>query len=257
MRTWRFFCGAALVLLLGVGVLRATTWAPQTVKCPICGTPNKFVEIMSYGSYIYRWPSKFQYVFWPRTESASMYSCSSCRLTCFMWDFRSIPEDKREAIRKKLEGVTFDKKYADYRRIPMSQKLTVAEKVYSLLDKDDRFWCDFHRIKGYHLVKEKKPKEAADARKKSLALAEKLLKDKKLAGQKKELLLISGAMRHCIDDNKGALRDFNEALKLTYKNDKIKKENAEGLDKYLTGLLKEYIARIESGRKAIPTKPAE
>jgi len=231
------------------GKSSATTWAPTKVVCPICKTTNTFYAIASYGTYIYRWPSKFQYIFWPYTDKHVLYSCKKCRLTCFMSDFRRIPEEKREAIRKSLEGVKLDKEYDSYTKIPMSQRLRIAERVYGAVVRDDAFWCRFYRILGYHLDREKRPKEAAGARKKALSFAEKMLKREELAGIRKELLLIRGAMRHFLKDNKGALADFRAAAKLKFENKKIGEKRSANVDRYLSALLKEYIERIEKGAR--------
>src|SRR5262245_56434861 len=62
----------------------ATTWAPKEVNCPLCQTKNTFKEPMSWGSYIYSWPEKFQYIFWPLTDKPVLYCCKKCHLTAFM-----------------------------------------------------------------------------------------------------------------------------------------------------------------------------
>lgn len=99
---------------------------------------------------------------------------------------------------------------------------------------------------GYHFEKENKQAEAKAARKKALALAEKMLGQKENVGIRKELLVISGAMRHLLKDDKGALANFEEARKLNYENKKMKGEDSEGLDTYLGDLAKEHIGKIRN-----------
>jgi hypothetical protein len=235
---------------------RATTWADAEVTCPVCGEKNTFREIRSYGTYVYRWPSKFQYVFWPLIDGNSVYSCRKCRLTCLMWDFREVPAGKHEAVRKALEGIRFEgveieghhERYTD---IPVVARIEAAEKVYEVLGQDDEGRCRFHRVMGYHREEAGDLAGASAARGKALDLARRMLDLKENAGVRKELLVISGAMKHHLGDDTGALADFREAGKLTYSKNAMPKKNAEGLDKYLGELLEEYAKMIEEGAKAL------
>ncbi|HEU4386900.1 MAG TPA: hypothetical protein VFV34_03820 [Blastocatellia bacterium] len=241
----------SLVLLISLAVpppSGATTWAPKEVVCPNCKTTNTFQAIMSYGSYIYSWPSKFQYIFWPLIDSPVLYCCKKCRLTAFMWDFEQLPKDKFPAIQKQLNTAKLDGSFDVYTKIPMSARLLIAEKVYSELSKDDDFWCRFYRVLGYHLETEKKEAEAAEARKKALRLAEKMAGLQENAGSLKELLLISGAMRHFLNDDAGALRDFKQAQGLKFQ-DPSDAKRSENVDAYLAQLLAEYIQTIQTTQK--------
>ncbi len=240
----------ACVLVAAPASVFATTWAEEDVVCPVCGATNTFQAIMSYGSYIYQWPSKFEYIFWPTTESQFLYSCGGCRFTCYMWDFAEIPADKKDALVAALKDTTFAGDYASYAEIPASERFPVAEKVYGVLGRDDRFWCDFYRIEAYQLNAEGKSAEAAAAREKALALAEKLLGWEENVGAAKELLLISGAMRHLLNDDAGALRDFEKAQTLTFRNKELDAEQEKNVDEYLTALLTEYVDKVKNPDEA-------
>ena len=87
-----------------------------------------------------------------------------------------------------------------------------------MLGRDEEFWGHFYRVLGYHFEAEKKQAEADAARRKALGIAEKMLADGRREDARKELLLVSGAMRHFLRDDPGALKDFREALKLKYRN---------------------------------------
>jgi uncharacterized protein (DUF2225 family) len=127
-------------------VVRATTWAPKEVVCPICKTRNVFKTVASAGGYIYNWPSKYQYIFWPATDRAVVYCCRKCRLSAFMWDFERIPDGKLDDVRRALEGARIEGTYDDYLKIPMSERLQIAEKVYAALERDERSWCEFRYL---------------------------------------------------------------------------------------------------------------
>jgi len=236
-------------LLIGLGLAsqaRATTWGDKDIVCPICETTNKFKVVMSYGTYIYQWPSKYQYIFWPLTDSPVLYSCKKCHLTAFMWDYEQISKERLPAVQAALRGVTLSGSEREYTKIPMSQRLQIAEKVYSVLERDDSFWCQFYRVLGYHLEEEKQQSAADEARTKALGIAEKMIANEGKAGTLKELLLISGAMRHFLKDDAGALKDFKRAQELKYENSKIEQKASDNIDAYLTALLADYIERIHN-----------
>ncbi|HYO64237.1 MAG TPA: DUF2225 domain-containing protein [Pyrinomonadaceae bacterium] len=240
----------------------AITWSPAEFECPVCKTKNTFLVWNSYGSYIYSWPSKFELIFWPYTDDPTVYSCKQCRLSAFMGDFEKTPKEKHDAIRKALEGVTLkprapsadDALYGEavYLRVPVTERLLAAQKVYEVLGRDDDFWGHFQRVLGYHFEQEKKPKEADEARRRALAIAERMLADPARSGKRKELLYVTGAMRHFLKDDARALKDFQEALRLRYEDKALKAEQNDNYNKYLDGLLGEYVKKLQTN--AAPPK---
>jgi hypothetical protein len=225
---------SALALLYAI-TASGTTWVDVEVKCPVCGTTNLFQVPASYGSYVYQEPSKFQYVFWPATTTKFLYTCKHCHLTAYMGDFEAIPEDKIPALVKLLE-------LTPYYDIPMTERLPIAEKVYRLLGRDDRFWCEFRRIEGFHLEAASRADEARRARKQALALAEKLLEEP--SPTRKETLVIVAAMRRITGDKAGAETALREAETLTYESPELGPESSAGLNRYLDDL----ISSFRSGR---------
>ena len=67
---------AALFLSLSISA-HAITWFPKEFTCPIDGQKNTFMVVGSYGSYIYSYPSKYQWLFFPRTDSPTFYLCKN------------------------------------------------------------------------------------------------------------------------------------------------------------------------------------
>ena len=227
----------------------ATTWAPAEIVCPICKHKNTFMQIMSFGGYIYHWPEKFQYIYWPLTASQVLYSCQNCHYTAFMFDFASTKPEKLALIKEMLAKESFTGKYEKYTDIPMSQRVAIAEKVYQIIGEDDDWWCRFERTKGFHFAAEKKETEATEARKKALALAEKMLQSKSKDPSEKELYLIMGGMKYFLKDREGAIKDLEHGLTLKYTAPNLEKEKAEGFDQYLSGVFKEFLTAIRNGEK--------
>jgi uncharacterized protein (DUF2225 family) len=249
MRTKMGWLTLALFLVT-TGALVATTWAPTDVQCPVCHTKNSFNSIMSYGTYIYGWPSKFQNIFWPATDGSSLYTCKHCYFTTFMWDFDKLPTAKVGEVQRVLQSVTLEAKNEQYTSIPMSKRLAIAEKVYSVLDKDDHFWSWFYRVEGYHFAREKKPDMARAARAKALEYARKLLDDRANSGKRKELLLTTGAMHHFLGDDAAAQNDFQDALKAGFEDSKLTPEQNKNAGANLDALLKEYLEQLR--KKTVP-----
>jgi len=218
----------------------ATTWSPSKHKCPICSKTNTYYEIMSYGGYIYQWPTKFQYVFWPLIDQESVYCCPDCHFATYMWDFDSIPNEKKDTIELFLKTVKLDKKYKDYRSIPMTTRLLIAENVYNILGRDDEFWCKFYRVLGYHFDVENKKSQAQSSRFKALELAKTMVNDTARIDQKKENLFIVAAMYNYTSQKDSALKYLDYTINLKYANKNMKEENATGLDEYLTDLIVQY-----------------
>ena len=228
----------------------ATTWAPHEVVCPVCKHKNTFMTPMSFGNYIYHWPSKFQYIYWPLTDSPVLYSCSKCHYSAFMFDFDDLKPDKLAQVKKMLAETPFEGTYAKYTDIPMSKRLAIAEKVYEIIGQDDELWCRFQRVKGYHLAGESKDAEAAVARKKALALAEKILQEKQKSPSEKELFLITGGMKYFLDNRDGAMKDLEHALSLKFQNAELGAEKSTNFDNYLSDVVKQFIASIKDEEKA-------
>ena len=227
------------LLTLPVGV-HATTWFPKEHTCPICTHKSEYQEIGSYGSYIYHWPSKYQYVFWPLTDEPSIYCCQKCHFTTYMWDFDNIPENKIAPLKEYLATVKIDKEYEKYYDIPMITRLEIAENVYKILERDKEFWCQFYRVLGYHCNGEKNAVKAKAVRIKALNIAEEMLSDALYKGQEKEIFLIIAAMHHFTGEKDSALIYLDKASLFTYQNDKGEQSDVKGVDEYLTELIMQY-----------------
>ena len=234
------------------------TWFPEVIECPVCKTKNVFLQVGSYGNYIYHYPTKYQLIFWPFTDSPSWYSCKKCRYTSFMGSFSTPPADKLDDLRKVLAAVSLPeqkdmsekdaREHPPYLALPVSARMLVAEKVQRTLgETDEEFWSHFYRVLGYHFAEEQKSGEADEAREKALAITEKMLADKKNDGQRKELLYVAGAMKHFLSDDEAAKKLLMAASTLTFSNKQLDDEQNKNYDEYLSTLIKEYLDMLNKG----------
>jgi hypothetical protein len=121
-------------------------------------------------------------------------------------------------------------------------RLPIAERVYKILGRDDRFWCEFRRVQGYHLEAASRADEARAARLKALEIAEKLLRERSTT-TRKETLVIAATMRQITGDAAGAKRDLEEAKTLVFDSKELGAESSEGLNGYLDTLIEELLKR--------------
>lgn len=231
-------------MLLLTSFMSATTWYPSEQKCPLCQKKAVYQAIGSYGSYIYQWETKYQYVYWPLTDQYSVYSCPHCFYSVFMSDFDSIPDDRKEAVQLMLDQSKPEGKYKEYSEIPVCNRMEIAEKVYKILGRDAEFWCRFYRVMAYYYEQEGNAARAKEARIAALGLAREMLNDPIRKGTEKETIFIIAAMHRFTEQKDSALFYLKEAESLKYINSEWKKENSDNLDKYLSDLIVQYVALI-------------
>ncbi len=234
-----------LTALLSANSL-AITWYPKEFECPIDKEINTFMVVGSYGSYIYSYPSKYQWLFFPATDSPTFYVCKKCHLATYMWDFDKLPKDKIPELKKVLATIKAPKAFKEYTEVPITERLEIMEKVYTVLGKDPEWWENFYRIKGYHYGKDGQAEKAAEERKRSLEFIQKELKNEKSTAPKKVLFYISGAMKHFLNDDKGALEDMQKALETKFAEAGATATEVKDAEEGLNERLKEYIEKIKS-----------
>lgn len=139
----RFTIQASLLLIVCC-VSNATTWGKSTVKDPVNGKDCIVSEPMSSGSYIYQWPSKYDGVYWPFTDTNWIWHCPDSGFTSFGDDFEKLTPDEVVSVRSYLE--------ANYKKpssaIGIDAKLWLLESIYKLRTKDNAFWGWFKRVKA-------------------------------------------------------------------------------------------------------------
>jgi len=241
-----------VVLAVGIGLAGgalATTWADSETDCPVCRKKVEVMEVASFGSYIYRWPSRLQMIFWPATDGLSFWFCKHCHAAWMMGDLRDLGQAKRDKIEKALAPLRKPQPDVPYNQVPLDYRLAMARAVYGQLDENEFFWSHFHRVRGYHLEGLGQKDAARAARTEALAITEKALAGELDQAQRKELLLVKGAMQYLTgkpDDARETLKTARAAPVEQSTNLSAEKAAniAEFLDEVIDDLV-QHVARAE------------
>jgi tetratricopeptide (TPR) repeat protein len=131
--------------LLATSLASATTWGPAERIDPISGQKVQVQEIASYGTYIYRWPSKFDLVFWPFTDENWIWFCPGSGYVSFGNDFEKLSAEEKDRLKVWLRA------NYDPSKPPRTyfEKLDWLEKLYSVRQMDEAFWRWFYRVLAY------------------------------------------------------------------------------------------------------------
>lgn len=138
---------ACLVLtFVFASIANATTWSePERIADPLQSNSHCLVESpTSWGGYIYQWPSKYDQVFWPRTDPKGIWFCSKSGFTAFIGDFELTPNEKA-AVAEKL--ATF---YKPINKPTLREKLVLLEKSYGARNQDTRAKIELLRVLAYY-----------------------------------------------------------------------------------------------------------
>jgi len=226
----------------------ATTWGESKVKDPI---DNKFMcnvsEPMSSGSYIYRWPSKYDQVFWPQTTQKGIWYCEESGFIALIGDFEGLSDTEVTSIREYLRE---NEKPTDN-----ISRLKHLENIYSLRQKDSDFMNRLKRILAYHYEKEGDLDTANNYRKLALEEINELAKGKIEEFTRLEYLYLSANYSRQLGDKKAS-----DEFILTLKDviGKITNEKLKGYGEYLSELVEDTKYIIKGGvlKPELPKKNA-
>ncbi len=210
---------AVLILAaLAAACANATTFAPVERTDPIGGDKVQVQEIVSYGSYIYQWPSKFDLVYWPFTDEAWIWFCPVSGYAAFGSDFDKLTPSEKDRLKEWLK--------ANYNRSrpPRTylEKLAWLEKVYAARQMSDDFWRFFYRLAAYAHRDDEKTSLAYV--RKELALLERHLASNPTGLARIETLYLQGEYHRRMGDLEKAREFFAQAKTAEYEaEDKTKK----------------------------------
>lgn len=176
---------AVFVIVLSVQNVSATTWGESEVPDPILTSKKCNVHSpMSYGGYIYQWPSKYDQIFWPYTDQNGIWFCEHSGFISFMSDFDKISKSEKKSIAKYLKQSFKGKK-------DIKSKLELLEKIYQLRNKDEEFKNRLTRTLAYWYEQLKNIEKANSYRKTALTEIEQYLKQDISEARKFEYLYLA------------------------------------------------------------------
>ncbi len=226
------------VIVLAAHNVFATTWAETEVDDPImeckrCGVQ----EPMSYGSYIYSWPSKYDLVFWPLTDNGGIWFCEDSGFTGFIGDFDEISEEEKKTI-----GEYLTKSYTGKKDI--KSKLELLENIYKLRKKDDVFRNRLIRVLAYWYEDLGDIKKANEYRRIALEEIEGYLKKEMSEGQKLDYLYLAANYHRQLGDAKSSDK-YLQLLRTAVDN--LKDDKLKGHSAFLLELSEETKQIVPGG----------
>jgi len=238
---------AALLILFVSSNAFATTWGrPEERPDPVIdGATCAVSEPMSWGSYIYQWPSKYDQVFFPLTDEHGIWFCRESGFTAFIGDFELLPGEKA-ALASHLPQV--------YRPSSDAQPdtpllLRLLQESYSRRQLDREFRIRLLRVLAYYYDADLHDYEtAARFRKDALDLIEDALHAQLEEGKRLEYLFVAAAYYRELGEaeaSDGKVAELTSALRSS------SEEKLKGYVEYLTSLQQD-IARIVPGGPLAP-----
>jgi uncharacterized protein (DUF2225 family) len=204
---------ALTVALLLSGIAFATTWAPSEKTDPLTGEKVPSQGIMSYGSYIYNWPSKSDLVFWPLTDENWICLNPKNGYAAFNSDFEELSDEEKKTVAAWLK-----KNYKpDNPPTSHKEKLAWLERVYGQRKMDEGFWCRFYRLMAY--VHREDEKASLAYVKKALPLLKKKLESKPDGVNRLETLYLLGEYHRRLGEGEKAEVYFSQVKDVKYKDE--------------------------------------
>jgi tetratricopeptide (TPR) repeat protein len=207
-----------LVTLLLGGPTFATTWAPSEKTDPLTGEKVSAQEIMSYDSYIYNWPSKYDLVFWPLTDENWICLNPKNGYAAFNDDFERLSDEEKKVLTDWLA-----KNYKPAQP-PTShkEKLAWLEKVYGQRKMNDDFWCRFYRLMAY-IDRDDVNRSLAYVQK-ALPLLKRSLDQDPKGTDRLEVLYLLGEYHRRLGESKKAEEYFGQVKDVRYKDEEGKEQ---------------------------------
>jgi hypothetical protein len=222
---------AAAALCLMAAPAYAITWAKKTVDDPFSDGKCQVAEPMSWGSYIYDYPSKWDGVYWPHTDPSWIWRCEKSGYVAFGDEFEKLDDAQKVAIGAwlKQQGAVKPGHQGSLARIEeleQFRKREAAEAAWfkrlmaSWLDESDRARSDAYRREAVPLM---------------TAALEGAKDDDRI-----QLFFLLGVYADRFGDRAGADAWFAKAKAQTWKNEKG--EQQTGIP-YFNGMIDEVVAK--------------
>jgi len=212
------------------GVARATTWGEATLTDPLTGEKIAARTIMSFGSYIYEWPSKYDLVFWPMTDENFIVLNPANGYAAFNDEFEKLAPEEIEKLKEWLP------RNYDPERRPKThlEKLAWLERVYEQRQMKPDFWRRFYCLMAYMLRDD--AERSLSYVKKALPLLEAELEAGPEGVARLEVLFLLGEYHRRLGDNEKARAFFGEVRRTPFTDKDGKTRSGHP---YFVGLVRE------------------
>jgi hypothetical protein len=187
---------------------------PEEAGCPACWSKVALVRLVSYGSYVFDEPPKYDLVYRPWTREDYIACCPHCGY--------AQTEDKFEDVSAeqvaRLKAAEFMRQWQPTdpsTEVPFPTRLERAIKTNEVLGRDRDFWVWFNRIAIFH-YRSLDPAKARQVAEQEIGL----LKDGAGTLLKKQRLYLLGEYSRLVGDFSAA-REFFRKARRTSVNDEI------------------------------------
>jgi len=204
------FVAGSLIVVLSAVSASATMFVSVKKSDPISGETVTVHDVLSYGSYIYDAPSKYDQVFWPFTEESWISFCPASGYASFCDDFEKLTDEEKTRLSLWLK----DNYKASEKPTTHKEKLAWLEKVYAQREKDDEFWSRFWRLMAYVYADEPQTSLAYVA--KALPLLAEQLQAGPEGVARIRVLFLLGEYHRRTGDARAARRYFRQAKAAEY-----------------------------------------
>jgi hypothetical protein len=209
---------------------RATTWGESEVDDPIFeGETCSVHEPLSYGSYIYSWPSKYDQVFWPLIDPHGIWFCEKSGFTAFIGDFSELSASEVTKIRAfLLENPPKDSS--------IQTKLSLLKEIYSFRNTDTAFNNLLLRVLARWYQNLEEFDKANAYRREAFSAIQLRLKGELDEYQRLEYLYLAANYSRQSGDEDASDKYISELIQLISSVDSTESESAKDLAQYLKEL---------------------
>ena len=200
----------SLVAALITSQAHAIIWGGNEVDDPFSDATCLVSSLASYGSYIYNFPSKYDAVFFPHTDSQSIWYCGESGYASFMGDFEELTAEERVDVAQLLAGAdTLGENPTVFERLER------LEDVYSVRTMEDTFWPWFYRVLA-HYYQSESPERALEYRSLALPLVEQQIENGEPDGFMIQNLYVAGDYHRQLGNTDRAMEYFAQARTLEW-----------------------------------------
>jgi hypothetical protein len=136
---------AILIILIITSSALATTWMTVKTIDPVSKDSVDVEEIASYGTYVYRWASKYDGIYWPFTDESFIRFNPKSGYIAFGSDFENIKDEELQKVKIFLKE-NYNPVFAPK---TFNEKLMWLYKVYKVRGIDSKFDNRFYCLMAY------------------------------------------------------------------------------------------------------------